>query len=863
MRYLIREDFQKQVRLLHRRGGNFRIAARKVMELVGQLSIADEAEDSPLSELNVTNHGETRIKHCVKYQLPGACRLITIQNKGLAHLAFVGNHDECDKWLDKNRGFTLITSDGKKIEYTYLNEGLETAAWNQRTEELNNIHKPLIEYLKNRDRDFIDTLEMPVGNYRKIAKLYSDSSDEELIEALNGINSDTQEFLLDVFTFLKEDDVDRASMRIEHEKNGLFEIEELEEQEVSGLKLGPGFIDVSDLPQEVIDSSFQKDWKTWMLYLHPDQKSVVDTEFNGPARLLGVSGSGKTCVLIHRAFELAKKYRQPVLVTTINEALADLLRELVDELTLLNGEAGKEIRELIDVKSFWTVCFDFLNDKIKEDLTKRAFDLVADKSQDDVDRIWEEFVYCEENNDDYLKILDLVTNLKSRGIDPHSYLKEEFSLVRSATSYNSRSEYLDLERTGRKIPFNKEWRGLVLDGLESWESKMDHVGVSDYMNLLRYMDKFESEIEPVYRCVLIDEIQDFGTQELSYLRKLAPYEKDDIFMCGDIAQQVQVKEHKLTKAGINVLPNNYLKIIKNFRNSREILEAANLVFNANIEKADFNRDEFELLNPQMANFSTQPPYPLKAKNLQEEIMYALNYMNIMLEENRKGCIAIAGMSHFEVVRLGEKLGYSVLNGEPKNSSERIIFSELNQTKGYEFDIVCILNLNQGVFPRPKVPVEERFRDISKLYVSMTRAKSELILSFSSDLSVIFEPALRRMNPTANWSDFSDVPGDSIDSGLLDLSPVHEGGLNGLEFVLKSEITLSKSASDALIKRVTGRPFFNSNGKQTQFKDINDLQKTLKTPRLQGYVKKLLGNSEYEELMNSFNISIEISAIRDS
>jgi superfamily I DNA and RNA helicase len=50
----------------------------------------------------------------------------------------------------------------------------------------------------------------------------------------------------------------------------------------------------------------------WMYFLHESQRDLVDREFNEPARLRGVSGSGKTCVLLHRARKLARRYNQHV-----------------------------------------------------------------------------------------------------------------------------------------------------------------------------------------------------------------------------------------------------------------------------------------------------------------------------------------------------------------------------------------------------------------------------------------------------------------------------------------------------------------------------------------------------------------------
>src|SRR5699024_3395650 len=99
--------------------------------------------------------------------------------------------------------------------------------------------------------------------------------------------------------------------------------------------------------------------------------------------------------------------------------------------------------------------------------------------------------------------------------------------------------------------------------------------------LHKYIDKLEAK----YRCILVDELQDFGTMELSILRKLVPKDENDMFLCGDIAQQVHTKHHKITHAGINVIGRSK-KIKQNYRNSREILKAAyeTLRSNINIEK---------------------------------------------------------------------------------------------------------------------------------------------------------------------------------------------------------------------------------------------------------------------------------------
>src|SRR5262245_33975930 len=43
-----------------------------------------------------------------------------------------------------------------------------------------------------------------------------------------------------------------------------------------------------------------------MVYLHPSQRSIARSEFNGPARVRGGPGTGKTVVALHRARRLAR-----------------------------------------------------------------------------------------------------------------------------------------------------------------------------------------------------------------------------------------------------------------------------------------------------------------------------------------------------------------------------------------------------------------------------------------------------------------------------------------------------------------------------------------------------------------------------
>ena len=67
-------------------------------------------------------------------------------------------------------------------------------------------------------------------------------------------------------------------------------------------------------------------WEKWMIFLHPEQREWVARDFNGPARVSGSAGTGKTIVALHRAVHLARVHPEArVLLVTFSEALANTL----------------------------------------------------------------------------------------------------------------------------------------------------------------------------------------------------------------------------------------------------------------------------------------------------------------------------------------------------------------------------------------------------------------------------------------------------------------------------------------------------------------------------------------------------------
>lgn len=55
-----------------------------------------------------------------------------------------------------------------------------------------------------------------------------------------------------------------------------------------------------------LERAFAYPWDKWTIFLHPAQRDWVTQAFNGPARVSGSAGTGKTIVALHRAAHLAR-----------------------------------------------------------------------------------------------------------------------------------------------------------------------------------------------------------------------------------------------------------------------------------------------------------------------------------------------------------------------------------------------------------------------------------------------------------------------------------------------------------------------------------------------------------------------------
>lgn len=104
--YIHREaSFGRSLETLARGDKTASLAAARAEEIIEKLASGDCQAIEIVSRR--TKHGELRINGCRKYNLGGGYRLVCVKREGHLAATHVGSHDDCNRWIENNRGFEV------------------------------------------------------------------------------------------------------------------------------------------------------------------------------------------------------------------------------------------------------------------------------------------------------------------------------------------------------------------------------------------------------------------------------------------------------------------------------------------------------------------------------------------------------------------------------------------------------------------------------------------------------------------------------------------------------------------------------------------------------------------------------------
>lgn len=714
---------------------------KKIVQAV-RAAMAEAGTNGCIESLPRTKHGETRLKQVEKFDLPDAYRLIVQlvdgKQKTRAFL-FVGDHADAEKWLDNHKNYVWVKSpsDGTLNFMPVTHDANRHIPYDRLDLDSpeSELAAPLLRHLSD---DEWANLECSPQQKELAKKITGENFEQDAMGILEKLDSlgtyESASLLLDLFTLSHNKEWVEFKYRLVTSGKGnvIADADNLQ-AEMSSINNAEQFVTFDD--EGMLDDFFSKNsFSDWMLFLHPEQKKIAQRDYKGPARLRGVSGSGKTSVLVHRARYLAKKYSQPVLLVTLTESMRKLLEKLVDELC----GAEKSLIVTRTMNSLGKEVLLMLSNETSPQM------ITAEQQQKYLESVKGELQSAEGfAKTPFAQMTDTEFDI---------FLKEEFEYIRGRLRPSLFFNYLDsnqFNRRGRGIPLNKVLREHILQAVTNYTSQVvannlyDHeLIVSKAVDLLLA----NNNAQGLYRCILSDEVQDLTELDLVMLSQLMTPQSDKLasvenglFLAGDGAQSIYKRGFALKRAGIDVIGRS-VSLKKNYRNTHEILSAAfNLV--SEYEFADTDEDEIcQPVKPDFAKRHGPRPLLLQCNNPEDEVQAVAQKVYALMAAGQTAgqiCI-IAPQSRLREGVKSALLAKSIPSAELKQDvdyeSDNVKVSTIESAKGHEFASVFIMGLVEGVFPNTQIREHEIAREASRLYVAMTRARETLIVTYSPSQS---------------------------------------------------------------------------------------------------------------------------------
>ncbi|WP_245663573.1 UvrD-helicase domain-containing protein [Nocardia inohanensis] len=297
-----------------------------------------------------------------------------------------------------------------------------------------------------------------------------------------------------------------------------------------------------------------------MTFLDPDQQALVAKNYNGPARIAGPAGTGKTVVALHRMAYRARRTTGKLLFTTFVRNLPPCQERAFAQLA-----PGMEHRAEFKNLHAWAGELLARRDRPARMELKRAdnaFNLAWSR------------VGCR----------GPLAEIES----DNRYWREEIDRLIKGRGITRFEEYAELRRRGRNGTLRRPAREAVWELYSQYEDLRRKARFLDSNDLINAaLAEIESEaLDEHYDMVVVDEVQDMSVVGLRLAHAIVGNSPNALLMVGDGQQRVYAGGWTLSDAGIPIVGRG--EVLKaNYRNCEAILSlAASLEGKTAIEDLD-------------------------------------------------------------------------------------------------------------------------------------------------------------------------------------------------------------------------------------------------------------------------------------
>ena len=303
-------------------------------------------------------------------------------------------------------------------------------------------------------------------------------------------------------------------------------------------------------------------WEKWTIFLHPAQRQIVEKDYNGPARVSGSAGTGKTIVALHRAVHLARRHPESrILLTTFSRTLAHALqvklRRLIDN--------QPRIAERLEVHAI-----DAIGERLYE--THVAYPQIASRS----------------------RIRHLLKEA-SDGVEDSRFsarfLLGEWEDVVDAWQVQTWDEYRDVKRLGRKTRLPEQRRAVLWRIFEQVKLALHEKGLVTRAEMFSVLAaKMQARRNPPFDFAVVDEAQDLSVAQLRFLAALGGDRPNALFCAGDLGQRIFQIPFSWKSLGVDIRGRSQTLRI-NYRTSHQIRMQADRLLGPQVSDVDGNVED--------------------------------------------------------------------------------------------------------------------------------------------------------------------------------------------------------------------------------------------------------------------------------
>ncbi|MET8634386.1 UvrD-helicase domain-containing protein [Streptomyces sp. NPDC004680] len=463
----------------------------------------------------------------------------------------------------------------------------------------------------------------------------------------------------------------------------------------------------------------------WRIFLHPAQRNLAErkTPYKGPARVTGGPGTGKTVVALHRVKALAERLPagHAILLTTFTTNLANLLKSQLKDL------GGAQLLAKVDVRNIDKVAYGTVKETFGPEAPSRLKD-------GEVLNRW----------------LELAQEQSVHHFDGR-FLDAEWKQIVLAQDIRSRDEYFAARRAGRGRRLSRPERAQVWSLIEEFERRLDREKAAGVVQLAAQAARIASgwsDEERPYRHIVVDEAQDLHAAHWKLLRALVPEGDDDLFIVGDAHQRIYDNRTSLSAHGINIRGRSK-RLTLNYRTTRQILVASlNLLGKVEFDDLDGNPEH---LRGYRSVLSGALPETQRYRTPAEEMTALAQRVDGWQREGIKPHeIAVVARTHaladtaVQALREAKLDAVKVGDSRVPDPDEGVQVMTMHRIKGLEYRAVAIVGVGAQHMPLPSAltpQTEDRLqygsdlrREQSLLFVSATRAREQLLITWSGEVS---------------------------------------------------------------------------------------------------------------------------------